>query len=221
MDLELPTQPLEDYGDWRAEARSMRHGLGLLTGAHLDVVCVRGRDGRDFLHRMLTADLRRLPAERAAPAALLTAKARVISTMTVVPQGDETLCVVSRGHRDALVAQLDRFIVADDVSLSFGQHAVVGLYGPGLRDGGPLGELVQIEAYRVREVTIGLIRCTAVGDDHLATPGLLLIVEGAARQSLIEQLQRAGARPCGWRAYECCRVEAGTLKWVRSCPRRC
>lgn len=207
----------DSFGDWQEEARQVRHGLACIELGHLAVMSVRGRDGLDFLHRMLSADIRRAEPGRAVPAAFLTSKARVIAPMTVVPRAHETLCVVPRRCLSNVLEQLERYVIADDVELSAGDHGLLGIYGPGLADCAPLNAspspgrpLAQLEAYRVIETSLLEHACTLVGDDQLATPGLLVIVLQVELDLLRERLERGGARRCGWLAYESCRVEAGT-----------
>lgn len=204
-----------DFGDWCEEARAIRSGLAAVELDHLSALRLSGREARDFLHRMTTADLKRVPPGRAVPTALLTPKARVICTMTAVLLPDEVLCLLPQDYRDSVRAYLDRFIIADDVEVADDERVVLGVYGTGLEQSAVLGDLARLEAYRLKEVAPLQVECFAIGDDHLATPGAQLILHRGEREQLVEQLTQKGVRRAGWRAYDSCRIEAGTPQMGR------
>jgi folate-binding protein YgfZ len=200
----------DDFGDWKAEARALRSAVGVVELDHLAPLLLRGPDALSFLHRMSSADLQRIPDHRAVPAALLTPKARVICCLTVVPQPEGLLCILSREHLEQVKTHLERFIIADDVELEAPASMLLGLYGEGLHRLADLAALAQLEAYRMTTELSPLVGSLAIGDDHLATPGVQLLADPEQREGLLESLQQRGARRVGWRAYEACRVEAGT-----------
>src|SRR5688572_26932037 len=65
------------FGDPAREAVALAAGSGVVPLLGLAAHAARGRDARDFLHRMLTQDVRGLATGDAKPALLLDARGRV------------------------------------------------------------------------------------------------------------------------------------------------
>jgi folate-binding protein YgfZ len=100
-----------------------------------DYVAVRGPDAKDFLHRLVSNDLGRVPC----PALLLTPKARVIAPLVVVRRGDEDyLLLTEPGLGEVVRSTLLRARFAAKVEIEPEEHTSVVVFGEG--DGIPNDE---------------------------------------------------------------------------------
>ena len=77
-----------------------------------------GPDARDFLHRMLTQDVRGLPPGGAAHFALLTVKGHLVGEGQLLLRPDGVLLDVDPAAAPALRAQLEKMVIMDDVTIT-------------------------------------------------------------------------------------------------------
>jgi tRNA-modifying protein YgfZ len=88
-----------------------------LTGLRR-VLHVRGSDARDFLHRMVTQDIAAMAPGETRPSCLLAVKGQIQAEFWVHCEADNHFWLyVPTACADALATQLDRYIIADDVTL--------------------------------------------------------------------------------------------------------
>jgi len=85
--------------------------------SYLAVIDFRGADALDFLHRQVSADLKRLHASEAGFAFLCRPNGRVVALLLVhlLGQGPRVLC--HRDLADTVVAGLQKFVLRDDVEI--------------------------------------------------------------------------------------------------------
>lgn len=120
------------YGDPEAEAR--------LTSAVVDlawraVVDMTGRDRVRFLHGMCTNDIKKLPPGGSCVAAVVNRQGKMVAEVIVWATADALRLVVDRANAQPMIDHLQKFIIADDVTLRLSEDAVVGVYGGDLPDG--------------------------------------------------------------------------------------
>jgi len=77
---------------------------------------VTGKDARDFLHRMLTQDVKGIAAGSGRPALLLTVRGRVVGDPFVWNLGDRLVLVLDAKAAEATIPALERYVIADDVT---------------------------------------------------------------------------------------------------------
>jgi tRNA-modifying protein YgfZ len=200
-----------DFGDARAEALSLRGKVAVVSRTDLALIEIGGKDRRAWLQRLVSADLKNLVAGQGTPAALLTAKGRVIAHFGTLISDTHISLVVDRFNADTLVAALERLAVFDEVEISANPMAFLGVYGPELAGLQPFADET-LEAYNHVSRKLFDVDVTIVGDDSLATAGRLLFAAVSDADMLRGALLDAGVPPAGLAAYETCRVEAG-------CPR--
>lgn len=82
------------------------------------ILAVEGDDTLAYLHRMLTQDVVSLGAREVRPSTLCTHKGKLLGEVLVMRWDDRIFLLISPGHFDALFMQLERYIIADDVSLT-------------------------------------------------------------------------------------------------------
>src|SRR5262245_32534671 len=115
-----------------AEAyRAARSHAGLIDRTDRGRIVVAGKDRASYLQGLLTNDIAALAAGRGCYAPELTAQGRFITDLRVYELGDVMLLVAPGDLKDQVLAKLDQFIFAEEVTLgdvtaSFRQFAVVG-----------------------------------------------------------------------------------------------
>jgi folate-binding protein YgfZ len=78
---------------------------------------VSGADAARYLNGQITNDVRKLNETNTLPACVLDAKGRLSAEILVRRLGDNFLLDADRELRESLAARLDRYIVADDVTV--------------------------------------------------------------------------------------------------------
>ncbi len=93
---------------------------------------VNGEDRTRLLHAMSTNDVNHLPAGHGQYAFFLTAQGRIVADAYIYNLGKNLLLDTEPETRTKLCDHLDRFIIADDVTLEdeTEQWAILGLEGP-------------------------------------------------------------------------------------------
>lgn len=103
---------------------------GYCRAHDVDLLCVTGRDARQFLHAQTTQDLTDFGADETRLAAWLTPKGRVRALFDIVAGDDMFWLVVDGGSAEWLAGELGRFVLRSDVSLKpAGELAVFSLVG--------------------------------------------------------------------------------------------
>ena len=77
---------------------------------------VAGADARDFLHRMLTQDVKGLAAGEGRPSLFLTVRGRVVGDPFVWNLGGGHLLTLSGAAAEKTIPALERYVIADDVT---------------------------------------------------------------------------------------------------------
>ncbi|HEY5792176.1 MAG TPA: hypothetical protein VIS74_02685 [Chthoniobacterales bacterium] len=80
-------------------------------------VRVSGADAARYLNGQLSNDLRKLPPGAALRACLLTAKGKLVADPFVWREGEDFILEAHASLQEALLARLERYIVADDVTV--------------------------------------------------------------------------------------------------------
>lgn len=82
------------------------------------IIRLSGPDAFRYLNGQITRDLNRLGAEESASACILTPKGKLCAPLLIRRDRDDLLVEADPSLQEALVARLERYIVADDVTLS-------------------------------------------------------------------------------------------------------
>lgn len=136
-----------------------------------------GEDRARLLHAMTTNHIQQLQPGASCHAFFLNDKGRILGEAHILHLGDSLLIDTEAGSHDVLFQHLDKYIIADDVTLEDAREdtAAIGVEGPqaaALR--------AELEGY-----TIGGYSCTGVG--------LRVYVPRAGKQALIDRLEQLGA----------------------------
>ena len=121
---------------------------GLFRLDHAGLITVRGEDRTIWLNGMISNDVAALSPGRdrsGCHAALLTNRGAIIADLHVVDLGEMLWVLVERAAAGAAIGALDKFIVADDVTLAdeSGDHVQWAVEGP---EGSRLFDALGIDA---------------------------------------------------------------------------
>jgi len=198
------------FGDPAAEYRTLRERAAVVDLGFRTLVVATGEDRVGFLQGMLTNDVAALQPGDGCPALLLTIQGRVVADVRVAATADALVLDVDARVRDAFVVELEKLVIADDVTLSPPPEPVtlVGVEGPGAAAVlGPALATLAPGAHatvRVADARVRAVRASDVGG-----PGFVLHVPAHAASRVWDALVAAGAAPCGMEALEGRRVEVG------------
>jgi len=211
------------FGDARGEYERVRKAAGLVDLSHQGKVRVAGGDRTDFLHRMLSADVKGLGAGRGCKAFLLNAKGHVVAYFSLYGLGDAFLAEAEPAVAPAMMEMLERYVVADDVALEdvsevWGLLSVQGPAAPAvLADllGGEVLPPWEPLQHAERVVAGGFVRVVSNSRTGETGYDLWVAAERAAALwgAVTEAGRRHGLRPVGMEALDVLRLEAG-LAWA-------
>ena len=182
------------FGDPELEYRALRESVAVIDLGFRTIVRATGADRVAFLQGMLTNDVATIAPGESRPALLLTIQGRVTADVRVSALDDALLLDVDVRARDAMIAALEKLIIADDVELAAMPDAVIGVEGPGA------AALV---------ATCGLDGARVLRGGELGAGGVVVHVDPPSAGRVWDTLVAAGARPCGMDALEGRRVEIG------------
>lgn len=191
----------EAYQHWRQYGGvfdlSARTKL-LLTGAD----CVR------FLNGQVTANVKKLDAETALPACVTTAKgklsAEVFISSATSPADGSIFVDADEALRDSLPARLERYIVADDVTVEdvTESHSLLHLVGPLDRARGFAASVLcsgEEETQQSPPWTLGAMpNVTLRAANRYGTPGWDVWLSGGTTGPVIDALRSRGQAGEAW-----------------------
>src|SRR5689334_896686 len=93
---EMPIQ----YGGIIEEHLAVRTRVGLFDLSHMGRICVKGKDRRAFLQKVLTLDVGRVPAGKCRYTFYLTEKGTIIDDLILYAGGPDDLLVVNASNRE-------------------------------------------------------------------------------------------------------------------------
>lgn len=205
-----------DFGAAAGEAETLATGVGLVPLLGRTIVAVSGRDRVDYLHRMLTQDVKGVVAGRGARACVLTPTGRILGALTLWNLGDPLLLDFDPGAAASALPVLERFVIADDVAFTdrSAEHARALLLGPGTAALLAQRGLAALAPGTVHELAVAGVRCWVQRRDFGARAAADLLLEpgaegGATRVGEAFRAWAAEARPCGERAADRARCEEG------------
>jgi folate-binding protein YgfZ len=210
------TQPVREY--W-----AVRDGVGVIDISYRATLRVAGPDRTDFLHRILSSDIKKLSARDSCPTVLLTAKGKIVSAMRVIVMADVVLLEAEPAARQELVDRLEMYKLMQKVEVEDISGSVVKLLIQGPKSTAFLGTLFdqerslerefQHQEFQLIDMPVRVVRVHETGE-----AGYEIIALAAKASRLWDLLFEAGARvglePVGFRAFNILRVEAG-LPWDR------
>jgi len=167
-----------------------------------------GEDRARLLHAMSTNHIQQLTPGTGCYAFFLTDKGRVLADANVLCRPESFLLDVEPESRQPLYQHLDRYIIADDVTLEdvTDQTATIAIEGPQAaqvleRAGAPVPEA---EYASVEWGEWLVVRLNSTG-----SAGFFIFAPTAEKAALISRLEAAGAEPADAEAARVVRLEHG------------
>jgi folate-binding protein YgfZ len=199
-------------GDVARELAAVRAGAGLFRLPGRGVLAVGGADRVRWLDGMISADVKSLAPGGGAPGLLLTRQGRVVADLHVLARADELWLELEAAALPGVMAQLARFIVADDVTLTdrSADLARLALEGPRAAE---LVGAAGLAPHAWREVALGGAHVIAAAWGFTGLPGVQLFAPAGASEAVAAALVAAGASPASADALECLRIAAG-VPWL-------
>lgn len=203
-----------NFGDPAAEHRAAREGAAVADVSDRTQIELTGDDRATFLHNLCTNDIRKLSPGHGCEAFLLDAQGRILAYLFVLAEADSLIVEASPGHTEAILSQLDRYLIREKVELTdasqrWGELLVLGPKVAELLSG--LGATMPADEPLANcETTIAdhPVRVRRVG--LTSAEGVLLAVEHDGLVDVWNALGEAGAVPVGATTVEMARIEAGS-----------
>jgi folate-binding protein YgfZ len=198
------------------EYRALKEKAVIGTVAPGSTIAVRGKDRKEYLHGLLTNDIRGLTPGRGCYAAWLTPQGRMLTDLHLFDLDDMVLLDVPAQLSGATLQRLDRSLFSEDVQLSDLSHALAPVWVHGPAAGGAVQQVLapasaldswvdyQNERLDFMGGTVVLVRV-----DQLGVPGFGIYIDPAHNADLRRALEAGGARQVDSATIETCRVEAG------------
>jgi folate-binding protein YgfZ len=113
-----------------AQVQAAREGVLVIPAPELTTLLVTGGDRATWLNGLLTCDVLKAAEGEALYGLAVTQKGRVVTDVLVVKESERVVLVVPERIRDALVAQLDKYLIMEDAELAKGDLHVSFAHGP-------------------------------------------------------------------------------------------
>lgn len=120
----------ESFGDLPGELVAARDGTVVAPLTDYAVIRASGEDAAEFLHNLLSNDVKNLAADAIRFAGLCTPKGRLIATFHIWHDGPDLLLALSADIQPAILKKLSMYILRSKVKLTEADVVLVGLAGP-------------------------------------------------------------------------------------------
>lgn len=184
----------------------------ILDRSHLTRVAARGSDRVGFLHNMLSADIKKLFADRGIEATFLTNKGKLVAYLTVFDDGEQILLETESSCVSSFIDGLSRYIISEDVTLEhLVEESSFSVEGPSASkllarvsdaSADELDALAHLGTHRT-----GDMRVTARRAD--TSPRFDVAANEATALELLAALREHGATVAGAELARTRRIEAG------------
>ncbi|MGA2879892.1 MAG: folate-binding protein [Bryobacteraceae bacterium] len=178
-----------------------------------------GEDRARLLHAMTTNHIQQLTPGTGCYAFFLNDKGRVLADANILCRPDYFLLDIEPETRQPLYQHLDRFIIADDVTLEDATDAIatIAVEGPQAADvlqrtGAPIPEA---EYSSEDWGTSFVARLNSTG-----STGLFIFAPASEKAALISRLETAGAEPADAEAARVVRLEHGKPRYSEDISER-
>ncbi len=182
-----------------------------LTGR--SAIAVRDRDRAEFLHGLLTNDVKRLRPGEGCAAALLTPKGKMRADLVVLCREEELILDAEAGLAAPLVAALKGYVFFQQVAVENLTDVTGVLHVEGTGAGEVLGKVLGREGPREPHASLLASGACVVRESRGGFEGFDLRVARAGLGPLRASLLGAGVAPAEGAVLEAARIEAGIPRW--------
>lgn len=203
----------------RQEYETAIAGSGVVRLRDWSTVGVTGADRASFLHNMCTNDVKRLVVGEGCEAFFTDVKGKTVAHGFLLAGEGATEIVMVPGTAAGLIAQLDRYVIREDVALSDKSPETAWLLLFGERAGEVLGKVVGADAaalaagWNHRTFDVGNVAATIVRCELPWTGGFLVGVSAETADAIERELAAAGGIVGGETLWQTMRVESNWPLW--------
>ncbi len=190
---------------------ALRNGAGWIDLSSRGNIRVSGEDRARLLHAMCTNHVQELAPGAALYAFFLNEKGRILADAFIYNLGQTLFLDTEPETRTRLFEHLDRYIIADDVTLEDETESIItiGLEGPGTLEVATQAGIPIPEKFALRSYEDGFAaRVSSTGME-----GLRIFLPAARRKELIDRLQSAGAIQATAEEARIVRLEEGIPRY--------
>lgn len=128
----LGAESLEDFGDARGECLAAATTTVVSPLADFGVIRASGEEAADFLHNLMTNDIKGLAADGLRRAGFCSPKGRLLADFRFWKEGDDILLALSADIHAALLKKLTMYVLRAKVKLSdaSAERLLLGVAGP-------------------------------------------------------------------------------------------
>lgn len=217
----------QEYGEWElpkvftevsSEYQAVRNQVGLIDLSFRGKIRLAGPERTQFLHGMVTQDIKGIPEGSGAYALMTDPKAHILADMKVYNLGDWFLLDVEPELKDKVIHTLDKYLLVeatlDDIT---DQYGLLSIQGPGsealLRTllsepGIPVAEYQHLPG-KLAGVEIVVIRTGYTGEIGFE----LLIPRERVKEVWDVLMFQDSVTPVGMMAWDILRLEAGIPRY--------
>lgn len=201
------------FGDEHAEYRTLTGGVGLVPLAGHAEVELTGEDRGGFLNRLCTNKVDRLAAGSGLETFLTDAKAHTLAHLFVFAEPDRMMLFSLGADSARIASHLDYYVIQEKVVVRdrSAERYVMLLAGPDaesllrrLTSTELPGKHLDHASVEIAETPVS-VRAVDLG----GRTALLLSCELQSAAGVWKAIRAAGAGPCGCRAMDAVRIEAG------------
>ena len=218
-DWEIPSL----FRDFASECRAVRKGVGLLDLSYRGKLEVTGKDSTDFLHNVLTNDIKSLGFGNGCYATLLNAQGQILADMNVSIFTNSVFLEMESGLEKKILERLSRLKVTEQVEIRdvTSEWIILSLQGPkseslvGALIHGPMmmvTEEFQHTHFSILDTPVTLVRRSVTGER-----GFHLLIPQREGEPIAKRILAVGGlygmKPVGSNAYEILRIEAGIPRY--------
>ena len=191
----------------------LRGGAAWLDVSGRGKIRVVGEDRARLLHAMTTNHIQQLTPGTGCYAFFLTAQGRILADVNVLCRQDSFLLDTEPETLRKLLEHLDKFIIADDVTLedltpALATITVEGPKSPDVLTAARAPALGVCYGTNVEWESALVARLSVTG-----SPGFFIIVPSAEKDEILRTLEAAGAVPADEEAFRVVRLEHGKPRY--------
>ena len=210
------------FGSVEDEYQAVRAAAGFFDLCNYSVIRLTGPDRVSFLQGMVSNDVKKLAPSEGVYAAVLDVNGKVLADLRVLCTEDSFILLVRASLKQKVVDQLNRYLVADDVTIEDAEtgYGVISIQGPHallLLNAAAPHQDPPVHMYGHFLLRFDGREARVVRSTHTGEEGFDVVAEIENILAIAEALERAGsslgARWIGLDAQEILRVEAGLPRY--------
>jgi len=222
IEMRNGAEEVRSYGDPVSEHRAVRSRAGLIDQSYRGKIRLTGRDRVDFLHGMVTNDIKKLGPGNGLYAAFTNDKARMLSDARIYCLPDGFWIDTEPEAAQNIQKHLDKYTLASDVTVEnvTGVFGLLSIHGPAsleilLQAFG--SESLPAQEYSTASLSLDGVPILVARNEITAEMGFDLIIPTDRVSRIWDRIFEAGSsrglQPIGAEALDSLRIEAGIPRY--------